>query len=129
MRSILGVEEVGGEVKGRKRFGLGVVITGDGLGGIFVVTRGELLLGPRASIINWRNYVAFMEVRTSSVVFSKANVREGRDVGKDNDAGVATLGGVRLYTLRLSTGTEMLESTLYGRRSEKSRDKVVEGKR
>ena len=51
-RYILSVEEVGGEVKGSKRFGLGVVILGEGLGGIVVVTLGERLLGPRASIIN-----------------------------------------------------------------------------
>ena len=33
-RSILGVKEVDGEVKGSKRFGLGVVRTGEGLGGV-----------------------------------------------------------------------------------------------
>ena len=94
-----------------------------------MVTWGERLLGPRASIINWRNYAAFMEVRTSSVALSKANVREGRDAGKKNDAGLATLGGVRLFAWRLNTGNEVVESTLSGRRNEKSRDKIVEGKR
>ena len=54
-RYILGVEEIGGEVEGIKRFGLGVVIFGEGLGWIFVTMRGERLLGPRASIITWRN--------------------------------------------------------------------------
>ena len=70
-----------------------------------------------------------MEVRTSSVAFSKANVREGRDAGEKNDAGLATLGGVRLFAWRLNTGNEVVESTLSGRRNEKSRDKIVEGKR
>ena len=70
-----------------------------------------------------------MEVRTSSVAFSKTNTWEGRNAGEENDAGVATLGGVRLFTLRLNTGTVAVESILYGRRSEKSRYKVVEGKR
>ena len=70
-----------------------------------------------------------MKVNTSSVVFSKGNAREGRDAGEESDAGVATLGGVRLLTLRLNTGTVAVDSTLCGRRSEKSRDKVVEGKR
>ena len=51
-QSILGVKEVGGEVKGSKRFDLSVVILGEGLGGIVVVTLGERLLGSRASIIN-----------------------------------------------------------------------------
>ena len=37
---ILGVEEIGGEVKGSKRFGLVVVIFGERLGNIFVeITR------------------------------------------------------------------------------------------
>ena len=105
---------------------MGVVITGEGLGGMFVVTRGERLLGPRASIINWRNCAKFMEVRTTSVVFSKANVREERDAREGNNAGVATLGGVRLFTLRLNTGPVVVESTLCERRSENSRDKVAE---
>ena len=34
--------------KGSKRFGLGVVILGEGLGGIVVVTLGERLLGSLA---------------------------------------------------------------------------------
>ena len=70
-----------------------------------------------------------MEVRTSSVAFSKANVREGRDAGEKNDAGLATLGGVRLLVWRLITGAVAVESTLCGRRNEKSRDKVAEEKR
>ena len=69
-----------------------------------------------------------MKVNTSSVVFSKGNVREGRDAGEKNDAGLATLGGVRLFAWRLNTGNEVMESTLSGRRNEKSRDKVAEEK-
>ena len=69
-----------------------------------------------------------MEVRTSSVVFSKANVREGRDAGEKNDAGIATLDGVRLLVWRLITVVVAVESTLCGRRNEKSRDKVAEEK-
>ena len=70
-----------------------------------------------------------MEVGTSPVAFSKANTKEGRDAGEGNDAGVATLDGVRLFTLRLNIGTVSVESTLCGRRSEKSINKVVEGNR
>ena len=70
-----------------------------------------------------------MEVRTSSIAFSKENVREGRDAAEENNAGSATLGGVRLFTWRLNTGTVAMESTLCGRRNEKSRDKFVEEKR
>ena len=88
---------------------MSVVILGEGLGGIFVVARWEILLEPRVSIINWRDCTVFVEVRTSAVAFSKTNKRKRRDAGEENDEGVATLGGIRLFTLRLNTGTVSME--------------------
>ena len=67
-------------------------------------------------------------MRTSSVAFSEENVGEGRDEREESYAGLATLGGARLLARRLTTDVVALKSTLCGKRNEKSRDKVVEGK-
>ena len=85
--------------------------------------------GVRTAIVNWRNYVAFVEVRTSSVAFSKANLGKGRDAGDVLHSYLDTRGSVRILAGRLITGAIVEESTLCGTLNRKSSDKVVEGNR
>ena len=65
-------------------------------------------------------------MRTKSFAFSKTNLREGRGVGEKTDAGLGTMGGVRILVGKLSTCAVVVEATLCGSLNEKSSNKVVE---
>ena len=70
-----------------------------------------------------------MEVRTSSIAFFKANLREGHGIGEGKYTDLGTLDGTRILLGRLITGVVVVEATLYGSLDKKSRGKVSEGNR
>ena len=70
----------------------------------------------------------FIEVRMSSIAFSKENVKKGRDVGDGIDADLYTLGGVKILAGRLIAGAVVGRASLYGILNKKSSDKIFEGK-
>ena len=70
----------------------------------------------------------FIEVRMSSIAFSKENVKKGRDVGDGIDADLYTLGGVKTLAGSLIAGAVVGRASLYGILNKKSSDKIFEGK-
>ena len=87
-----------------------------------------LLVDTWASIINLRNCVASIATSTLSVALFKLNVEEERDIGVWTNTGSGVRGGMRILEVKIWTGADAVEITLYESFNENPSDNIVEGK-